>query len=427
MSSIPFPIYFEASNEHAAPFIRPGNGAKEEGQEKQPVPCDTGDMLMYRDTWAEIDLTQIRQNVVAIREFLPRSTKLMAVVKANGYGHGDIQTAREAVQAGADYLAVAYMEEALRLRKAGLKLPILILTPIRPELTPLALKHDLMLTVTRASWFREMRAYKPVHTGGQLYVHIKMDTGLGRIGVRTVEEWRDMVPWLNAPDIVVDGVYTHFATAGHADSSYLELQVRRFQEMKRWSSKLPVNHYHCAASAAALRFPELCMDMVRIGAAMYGYYPKHLVTGITLKPALSLHSRLMHTKRLNQGEYLGYDNAYQAGQDQWIGTIPIGYADGWSQSMRHAEVLVEGQRARIIGKISMDQITVELPKDVPVGTKVTLIGSSEEQSISIQEIADRIEVVPQEISSSITERVTRIYRNRGGIPNEAIRSEAEAL
>lgn len=257
---------------------------------------------MYRDTWAEIDLTQIRENVIQIRKFLPRSTKLMAVVKANAYGHGDIETAKEAVEAGADYLACAFIEEAVRLRTAGLKQPILILTPIRPELVPLALEHDLMLTVTQASWFHEMRKYKPVHTPHKVSVHVKMDTGLGRIGIRTQEEWLEMVPWLRAPDVVVDGFYTHFATAGEEDNRYLQLQIQHFLEMKEWSSmsRIPISHYHCAGSVAALRFPELCMDMARIGAAIYGFYPEKLVPNIQLNPAFSMHSRLLQTKKLKK-------------------------------------------------------------------------------------------------------------------------------
>lgn len=381
------------------------------------------------DTWAEIDLMQIRENLLAIRNYLPASTKLMAVVKANAYGHGDVQTAKEAALAGADYLAVAFIEEAIRLRHAGLTLPILILTPIRPELTPLALEYDFMLTVTQASWFQEMRAYKPIHTKHKLQVHLKMDTGLGRIGIRTRQDWQELVPWLLAPDIVVDGFYTHFATAGHADTSYLEQQIQRFQDMKRWSSELPmpINHYHCAGSVAALRFPELSMDMVRIGAAMYGFYPKQHIQSLELKPAMSLHSRLLQTKRVNKGDYIGYDNAYQAQTEQWIGTVPIGYADGWTQRMQLTDVLVGGCRAKVIGKISMDQLMVQLPAYVPPGEKVTLIGGAGEESISIQELAEHIGSVPQEISSSITNRVTRTYKRSGGKTNERIPSKASAL
>lgn len=366
---------------------------------------------MLSDTWADISLSRIRENMRKIRKSLPDSVKLMAVVKANGYGHGDLESAAAAEQAGADYLAVAYLEEAVRLRDAGMKLPILVLTPIRPERTPLALKLDLILTVTSAHWFAEARAFKPYSSAGKLRVHVKLDTGLGRIGIRSRKEWEELVPWLSAEDVEVDGFYTHFATAGQADTAFLERQTARFVEMKEWavSSGLKIRHYHCAGSAAALRFPHLAMDMVRIGAAMYGFYPEQLVRSVKLEPAISLHSRLVHVKKLAKGEYLGYDNSYHAEEDEWIGTVPIGYADGWTQRMQGTEVLIEGRRAPIVGKICMDQLMVKLPGPCSEGTLVTLIGLQGEQRITFAELAAHIGIVAQEISASLGVRVARIY------------------
>ncbi|RCW51993.1 alanine racemase [Paenibacillus prosopidis] len=366
---------------------------------------------MSRDTRAEISLIRIRENMLNIRKSLPDSVKLMAVVKANGYGHGDIESAAAAEQAGADYLAVAYLEEALRLRDAGMKLPILVLTPIPPELTQLALELDLTLTVTSAKWFSEMRVFKPYASAGKLRVHVKMDTGLGRIGIRTKDEWDELVPWLSARDVEVDGFYTHFATAGQADTGYLEQQAARFARMKEWgrSSGLAIRHYHCAGSAAALRFPHLAMDMVRIGAAMYGFYPEGLACSVKLEPALSLHSRLIQVKKLAKGEYLGYNNSYRAEEDEWIGTVPIGYADGWSQRMQGTDVLIEGQRTPIVGKICMDQLMIKLPGPCAEGTPVTLIGFQGEQRITFAELAAHIGSVAQEVSTSLGVRVARTY------------------
>ncbi|MBP1972296.1 alanine racemase [Cohnella thailandensis] len=366
---------------------------------------------LLSDTWAEISLSRIRENMLNIRKSLPDSVKLMAVVKANGYGHGDIESAAAAEQAGADYLAVAYLEEAIRLRDAGMKLPILVLTPIRPELTPLALKLDLSLTVASAKWLADVRVYKPFASAGKLRIHVKMDTGLGRIGIRTKREWDELVPWLRAEDVEVDGFYTHFATAGQADTAFLERQTARFAEMKEWgrSSGLTIRHYHCAGSAAALRFPHLAMDMVRIGAAMYGFYPEQLVRSVKLEPALSLHSRLIHVKKLAKGDYLGYGNSYRADEDEWIGTVPIGYADGWTQRMQGTEVLIEGQRAPIVGKICMDQLMIKLPGPCADGALVTLIGLQGEQRITFAELAAHIGNVAQEISASLGPRVARTY------------------
>ncbi|MGO4544714.1 alanine racemase [Paenibacillus sp. 2TAB23] len=369
---------------------------------------------MYRDTWAEINLNHIRTNLSVIRQTLSAQVKLMAVVKANGYGHGDVETARSAELAGADYLAVAYLDEAIHLRTKGIKLPILILTPIKPDDVQLAIAFDLMLTVTSAAWFEEMRVFKEEAYCSKLKVHVKMDTGLGRIGIKTKEEWDEIVPWLRAADIVVDGFYTHFATAGMADTTYLDQQAQRFMTMMGWSetSSIRVNHFHCAGSAAALRFPHLAMDMVRIGAAMYGFYPQNLISHLQLEPALSLHSRLIQVKKLMKGEFLGYDNLYQAEADEWIGTIPIGYADGWSQRMQHTELLIEGQRAPIVGKICMDQLMVRLPEYCEEGTLVTLIGKQGDEEITFNELAAHIGSVSQEISTSLTARVAREYTGK---------------
>lgn len=368
---------------------------------------------MLRNTWAEISLSRIRENMLNIRRSLPNTVKLMAVVKANGYGHGDIESAMSAIRGGADYLAVAYLEEGIRLRDAGLKHPILVLTPIQPELVQLALKHDLALTVTSAKWFSEMRAIKPYGSVSKLRVHVKMDTGLGRIGIRTKQEWDELVPWLRSEDVEVDGFYTHFATAGLADTNFLNQQASRFIEMKAWgsSSGLDIRHYHCAGSIAALRFPDLAMDMVRIGAAMYGFYPSQLSCPVKLNPALSLHSQLIQVKQLAKGEVLGYDNSYRAEEDEWIGTVPIGYADGWTQRMQGTDVLVGGRRAPIVGKICMDQLMIKLPGPCAEGTHVTLIGSQGEQRITFSELAVHIGSVAQEVSTSLGVRIVRTYND----------------
>ncbi|WP_036718658.1 alanine racemase [Paenibacillus harenae] len=367
---------------------------------------------MFRATRAEVRLSKIRNNMVKIRHTLPETVKLMAVVKADGYGHGDAEAARMAEQAGADVLAVAYLNEALRLRSKGITLPILILTPIYPQEIMFALEHDLMLTVTSAEWFKEMRAYRHHSCGKPLKVHVKLDTGLGRLGMKTREEWEELVPWLKADDVIVDGFYTHFATAGKEDTTFMKRQYSRFLDMMGWceDSGVHVNLYHCAGSAAALRFPELAMDMVRIGAAMFGFYPERLVSSVRLEPALSLYSSLMQVKLLRKGECIGYDNSYQAKEDEWIGTVPIGYADGWSQSLQGTEMLVNGQRVPVVGKICMDQLMVRLPGPCEPGTEVALIGAQGEDCITFAELAAHLGSVPQEISTAISSRVTRIYK-----------------
>lgn len=396
-------------------------------------------------TRAEIDRNAIRGNVASIREMLPRGVRLMAVVKADGYGHGAVEAARMAVEGGAEQLAVAHLEEALQLRAAGLSQPMLVLLPIPPEQAELAIRHELMLTVASAEWFARLWACG--WPQGRLRVHVKADTGLGRLGFRDKEEWLALAPWLRRDDVEVEGVYTHFATAGSADTSFLRLQYARFREMLGWcrASGVRPRLRHCAGSAAALRFPDLAMDMVRIGAAMYGFRPgkpanEELQTARSaqadpwisagsmapadgakravdpaqtlepkLKPAMRLCSRLIAVRRVRQGESLGYDRAYVAAADEWIGTVPIGYADGWSQSLRQGEVLVGGRRAPVVGKICMDQLMVKLPGPCEIGAEVVLIGEQGEARITAAELAAHLGGAPQEVTSALSPRVERVY------------------
>ncbi len=366
---------------------------------------------MYRDTQAIVKLGAIRDNIRQIRASLPASVKLMAVVKADGYGHGDLQTAAAAEQAGADLLAVAYLDEALKLRSKGSRLPILILTPIHPCEASVAVEHDLMVTVTSADWFREMLSCRSIGSPQKLKVHIKLDTGLGRLGLKTKSEWDELVPYLHKGEVEVDGVFTHFATAGRADTDFLLQQYHRFMEMKEWcrSSGIAVHRFHCAGSASALRFPWLAMDMVRIGAAMFGFYQGPLLDHLRLAPALRLSSKLIQAKKLNSGECIGYDNSYMAERDEWIGTVPIGYADGWSQALQGSPMLIDGQRAPIVGKICMDQLMIRLPGRYEAGEEVVLVGRQGDDEITFSELASRIGTVPQEISTALSSRIDRMY------------------
>ncbi|TCP69773.1 alanine racemase [Baia soyae] len=374
--------------------------------------------MIHRDAWVEIHLDCIEENIRQIRGHLPPATHFMAAVKANAYGHGDTQIAKLALKSGADSLAVALLSEAIVLRNQGIKGPILVLTPILPSNVDLAIDHDLTLTVFQESWLKEMRQYKKSTT--PLKIHLKMDTGLGRIGIREKSEWLEIVSLLSHRDVIVEGVYTHFATANSSDPTYYHKQYARFQEMMEWVKEagISVDYYHCANSASSLCFPENALDVVRIGVAMFGIYPsQHVKENIpfSLQPALSLHSKIAHIKKLQAGDFVGYDNAYQAKGEEWIATIPIGYADGWFRCFQGMDVLIDGKKMPIISKICMDQIMVRLPSKYPLGTKVTLIGRQGEEEITLYDLAEHIGSVPQEIPSMITYRVPKIYYYRGEV------------
>lgn len=364
-------------------------------------------------TWAGIDLNAIEQNISTIRKRLPIGCKFMAVVKADGYGHGGVKVAKAAVQAGADELAVSNLEEAVRLRKHGISAPILVLTPPMPAHVDTAVRYDIALPVHHASWLVEMRRYKRAMQ--PLRVHLKMDTGMGRTGIHQHAEFEAIVPLLAAEDILVEGVYTHFATANAMDSTYYEQQWQRFMEMRKWLRQsgwhgVPA---HCANSAAAIRYPERSLDMVRVGAALYGIDTRdrnvRALTSLKLRSALSLHSSVIQVKRVEKGETLGYDQSYTAVGGEWIATVPVGYADGLSIDFRGFQVLVEGMRVPIVGNICMDQFMIRLPHYVPVGTQVTWIGYQREQSISLEEAADYIGTIPQQIATSLSDRIKRVY------------------
>lgn len=370
---------------------------------------------LYRETWAEIDLSAIAHNVREVRGLLPKETELLAVVKADGYGHGSVEVAKVALQSGASGLAVALLEEALTLREGGITAPILVLGRVAAKDAHVAATHDITLMFFQKEWIQEVNSYE---FDKALNLHMKWDSGFGRLGVRGVEQLQELLTELNKNEnIHLAGVYTHFATADEEDISYYKLQSERFKQLQSYFNKYwkePVK-FHTGNSAASIRFPEDLQQISRLGIAMYGLYPSEATkkdTSIKLKPAYSLHSRLAHVKNVEKDEGIGYGCTYYCEEEEWIGTFPIGYADGWRRSLQGMEVLVEGKRFPIVGRVCMDQTMVRLDKEYPVGTKVTLIGAQGEEHITADEVASYIDTINYEVPCMITGRVPRIYKNR---------------
>lgn len=366
----------------------------------------------YRDTWAEINLDHIKENVKSMKKLLPEDVKLFAVVKANGYGHGDFQAARAALEAGADCLAVAFMDEALSLRQRGIEAPILVLGASRPEDAPLAASADITLTVFQVSWLEKAL---PCLKGKKLAFHVKLDTGMGRIGVREKDELLAIEKLAGREDAFkLQGIYTHFATADELDDSYFQEQLSRFREMLSWLGEVP-EIVHTSNSAASLRYPEARFNAVRMGISMYGLTPSPEIEHelpFPLKEAFSLHARIVHVKKLQKGDKVSYGATYEAEGDEWIGTLPIGYADGWIRRLQGQEVLVNGRRAPIVGRICMDQCMIRLPYEVEPGTAATLIGEQEGSMISVNEIAAKLETINYEVTCMISSRVPRVYKQK---------------
>ncbi|NWQ44510.1 alanine racemase [Bacillus sp. EB106-08-02-XG196] len=370
----------------------------------------------YRDTWAEVDLDYILSNVTSVKKLLPPKVEIIAVVKANAYGHGDLKVAESALKAGATYLAVAFMDEAIALRNKGVLAPILVLGATRPEDAALAVKFNITITVFRLEWVTAAQSYLPEDK--VLPVHVKLDTGMGRIGIRTKEELAQVVETISRDGrLAIEGVFTHFATADEVDQTYLDKQLELFHDLLSVMKEQP-KYIHCSNSAAALRFSKANFNAVRLGIAMYGLTPSPEIENelpFPLKEAFSLRSRLVHVKKLDKGDKVSYGATYEAEGEEWIGTIPIGYADGWIRRLQGQEVLVEGRRVPIVGRICMDQCMVKLPHEVPVGTTVTLIGRENGEFISVNEIAQKLETINYEVPCIISTRVPRLYKQGGKI------------
>lgn len=370
--------------------------------------------VFYRDTWAEIDLDAIQGNVKAIKEYLTENVHLFAVVKANAYGHGAFQVAKAALDSGADSLAVALLDEALALRKRGIEASILVLGPIRPADAKIASEYRISVTVFQEEWLEEAEAF--LGNSECLSLHIKCDTGMGRIGVKTVEELKSVeLAAEKTGKFLIEGIYTHYATADQTDDSFYQSQLSAFKKMVR-ALRTPPRFIHAANSAAALCHPLEGFNAVRVGISMYGLAPSEDIRPnlpVEGTPAFTLHSRLTHVKRLEAGESVSYGAVYRSGGQEWIGTVPIGYADGWLRSLQGQDVLVEGKRAPIVGRICMDQCMVRLPGPVPTGTKVTLIGHQGDEQITADDIAARLGTINYEIPCMISSRVPRVFVKEG--------------
>ena len=366
--------------------------------------------LFHRDTWAEVNLDYIYDNVASMKQMLPKEVKMFAVVKANAYGHGDYEVAYTALKAGADFLAVAFLDEALALRKKGITAPILVLGASKPESAGIAADAGVSLTVFSIDWLEQAKKY--INNEQNLHIHVKIDSGMGRIGVRSKDELMNLDSWLAKETCYTfEGVFTHFATADQLDLIYFQKQLDTFKLMLSSLQKLP-KIVHAANSASALRFSEPLFNAVRFGISMYGLSPSPEIKPILpydLKEAFSLKTKIVHVKQLSRGDSVSYGATYTAQEDEWIATLPIGYADGWIRKLQGQEVIVAGEKAPIVGRICMDQCMIRLSKPLPIGTEVTLIGESQGLSISVDEIATKLDTINYEIPCMITSRVPRVY------------------
>lgn len=363
----------------------------------------------FRPTKAIINLDAIKHNVSQLKKHLQPNVKIIAVVKANAYGHGDIEVSKAALEAGSSMLAVATPDEALHVRKHLPSVDILVLGYSPASFAEYAANENITLTVYSSQWVEEAKKLcnKP------LKLHIKADTGMNRIGVKTENELRSLYEAIqSAENFIVDGIFTHFATADEEDESCFLEQVNLFEQFLKALPKKP-RIVHAANTATALiKEPRLQYDAVRFGISMYGLAPSEYVKSklpFPLKPAFSLETELVAVKRIEPGESVGYGASYTAEKTTYIGTLPIGYADGLIRKFSGQDVLIDGKRVPIVGRICMDQCMIALPDAYNIGEKVVLIGKQKDEEITIDEWAAKVDTINYEVPCIITSRVPRYY------------------
>lgn len=369
-------------------------------------------MNIYRRTWAEVNLSAIAHNITVLRGLLPTGAKVMGVIKADGYGHGSVETARVLINCGVDFLVVALLEEAIKLREAGITAPILVIGRVHPEDVFIAAKEDITLTVYQKEWVEQVGR---LSLTDPLSIHLEFETGMNRTGIASIEELHAVVDAVKEADnLRITGAYTHFAKADEQKAAMYYEQRDRYKEMAQVLRDIYEEPFitHMGNSAAGIQYPEEMLDYTRFGVSLYGLYPSSEIKdleNVDLRQSMSLYSELMQVKRVKAGEVISYGGTYKAEEDEWIGTVPIGYADGWSRSLQGFHVLVDGKKCPIVGRICMDSMMIKLDQAYETGKRVTLIGEDNGTFISMDDVALHLDTICYEIPVMLTKRIPRLY------------------
>lgn len=367
-------------------------------------------MIRARPTVVEVDLGAIRHNVRLLK---PASAELMLVVKANAYGHGDVEVARAALEAGATWLGVALVEEGLSLRDAGIEAPVLVLSELPPGSEEAALAAGLTPTAYTDAGLERVAAAASAAVL-PVGVHVKVDTGMHRVGLYPPKETVGFLRRVLDSRLEVAGLWTHLARAEEDEPTTKE-QLRRFLEVvdEVRAAGIDPGLLHAANSAATILHPEAHLDVVRVGLAAYGLRPGPGVgEDLDLRPALSWRSAVSMCKRLASGESLSYGHRYRLEREAWIATVPVGYADGYPRALSsRADVLIGGRRRRVAGNVTMDQLLADCGEDeVQAGDEVVLIGRQGDEEVTADELADLQGTISYEVLTSIGARVPRVFR-----------------
>jgi alanine racemase len=372
--------------------------------------------LQSYPAWVEINLGAVAANMREIRRVTDPAAGILAVVKANAYGHGAVEVSKVALASGASWLGVARVSEGVELREAGIDAPVLVLGYLTPEQYSEAVYYQLtqaVYTLDMGIALGEVAA----RLGTKAKVHLKVDTGMGRLGWHDSPHLvQDILELARQPNLELEGIFTHFAAADEKDKSYTLQQLHRFTELieKLRQNGLEFPLRHAANSAAIMELPATHLDLVRAGIILYGLYPSHEVDRgkIALTPVMSLKARVSYVKEVPAGFKVSYGCTYETSRDTVIATVSIGYADGYARLLSsRGEVLLNGRRAPVVGRVCMDQIMVDVGNipGVRIGDEAVLIGRQREQEISADEVAETLGTINYEVTCMVNHRVPRVF------------------
>ncbi len=369
--------------------------------------------------WCEVDLDTIAANMQIIRK-LAKSKEVAGVIKADAYGHGAVEIAEVLLKNGADRLAVARLNEAVELRSHGITVPIFILGDIGADNAKTAIENDIQVCMYN---YEEAKCFsaKAVEAQKKVYFNIAIDSGMNRIGYKpTAEAVEEIVKISKLPNVIIEGIFTHFCLADCYDKTFTHEQYRRFKWICDELAKrgVKINIHHCANSATIIDLPQYHWDMVRAGVILYGMAPSKEVDieKVHLQPAMSLKCKITHVKKIQAGDGISYGHKFIADSTRTIATIPAGYADGYTRMLSgKAEVLIHGRRAKVVGNICMDQCMVDVTDidDVKVGDEVVLFGTQGQETILADELADKLGTINYEIVCMVSRRIPRVYIKDG--------------
>ena len=374
-------------------------------------------MGVYRPAWLEISPANLQYNCETVRKLAGNDVKICAVVKANGYGHGAVEVSKACLAGGADYLAVAMLSEGMELREAGFTCPILILGWTPEEGYELAIEHEIRMAIFDAEEAARLNA-KALSMGKKAIVHLKLDTGMSRIGFQNDEAGlKTAEAVLGMEGIEVEGIFTHFSKADEADKTFAlgQLEIfRSFNEklQERTGVRIPIRHM--AASSGIIDLPESYFDMVRPGIMLYGFQPSDEMHHVAdLKPALTWKARVGRVQTLPAGRLIGYNGTFELKQDTLVATVPVGYADGYNRLLSNSGyVICRGKKLPIIGKVCMDQFMVDASQlpDMKTGDEVILLGEDQGVSITVTEMAHMLKTIEHEVCCGLAPRVPKYYK-----------------